>query len=61
MSDRYLLDTGSAGDIVNLRVPTRSRFREAERRGDHVGITTSVLGELWAGVEYSNTRTANAL
>jgi len=57
---RYLLDTGIASDYVNRRHGVYERAWEARARGDRIGITTSVLGELWYGVEFSQTRARNA-
>ena len=56
---RFLLDTGIAGHYVHRR---KGVFEHAERRaarGDHIGICVPVLGELYFGAEYSETRARN--
>lgn len=58
---RYLLDTGIASDYVNRRHGVYRLANEAVRRGHRVGITVPVLGELWAGVEGSQTRQQNRI
>jgi len=56
---RYLLDTGSAGDYLFRRHDTPARVRQAQARGDRVGICLPVLGELWAGIELSESKAKN--
>jgi tRNA(fMet)-specific endonuclease VapC len=56
---RYLLDTGSASDLINHRGEAHAKAREAVARGDRVGIGMPVLGELYAGVELSASREKN--
>ena len=56
---RYLLDTGVAAALINRRGHVQTRAREASRRGDRLGISTPVLGELLGGIEYSNNPEAN--
>jgi tRNA(fMet)-specific endonuclease VapC len=56
---RYLLDTGAAADWIARQGPTLARFRAALASGDRIGICPPVLGELWAGVEGSQTRDRN--
>jgi tRNA(fMet)-specific endonuclease VapC len=56
---RYLLDTGSAGDFINRRGSCWARARAAVAGGDRVGTTMPVVGELYAGVELSQTRDVN--
>jgi predicted nucleic acid-binding protein len=56
---RFLLDTNSAGDYVSRRHETWEKARQAEARGDRVGICVPVLGELWAGIELSKTKERN--
>lgn len=58
---RYLLDTGVASDYVNRRNSVYRLANEAVRRGDRVGISVPVLGELWAGVEGSQTSQRNRI
>jgi tRNA(fMet)-specific endonuclease VapC len=57
---RYLLDTGIASDYINRRRGVYERAREARTQGHRIGITTPVLGELWYGIESSDTRARNA-
>ena len=56
---RYLLDTGSASDTIFRRRGTHDRVKEARTAGHRIGIGLPVLGELYAGVEYSTTRDHN--
>ena len=56
---RYLLDTGIAQDFINDRRGVRARVDVARQEGGRIGICTPVLGELWAGVEGSETRDKN--
>ena len=53
---RYLLDTNAASDRVFRRKGVHERVKTARKAGDRIGI---VLGELFAGVEYSSTRDKN--
>jgi tRNA(fMet)-specific endonuclease VapC len=57
---QYLLDTGIAQHFINGRRGVRKQVDEHRKRGAHIGICIPVLGELWAGVEGSNTRDKNA-
>src|ERR1022692_4100137 len=56
---RYLLDTGIAQDFICDRRGIRERVDAARKIGDRVGICTPVLGELWSGVECSESRDKN--
>jgi tRNA(fMet)-specific endonuclease VapC len=56
---RYVLDTGSAADWIHRRGLIRERSQQAVQAGGRIGICTPVLGELWAGVEFSQTRERN--
>jgi tRNA(fMet)-specific endonuclease VapC len=56
---RFLLDTGIASDYINRRLGVFERASDAIARGDRVGTSSPVLGELWAGVQHSNTRDPN--
>lgn len=56
---RYLLDTGIAQDFMNDRHGVRPRVDAARRQGHRIGICMPVLGELWAGVEGSESREKN--
>ena len=56
---RYLLDTGSASDTIFRRRGTPDRVKKARTAGHRIGIGLPVLGELYAGVEYSTTREHN--
>ncbi len=56
---RYLLDTGPAQQFVNNTGGIRQAADRERRRGHRIGICTPVLGELWSGVEGSDTRDEN--
>lgn len=56
---RYLLDTGIAGYLVAKQKGVDGRVRQAVLQGNRVGICMPVLGELWAGVEGSDSRDRN--
>jgi tRNA(fMet)-specific endonuclease VapC len=56
---RYLLDTGIAGHFVYRRKGVFERAERKSKRGDHIGICVPVLGELYFGVEYSDSRERN--
>ncbi len=56
---RYLLDTGIASDYINRRCGVYDRVRAGRLQGHRIGIATPVLGELFAGVEASETRDRN--
>jgi tRNA(fMet)-specific endonuclease VapC len=56
---RYLLDTGIAQDFVNDRRGVRARADAERLQGNRIGICTPVLGELWSGVEGSESRDKN--
>jgi tRNA(fMet)-specific endonuclease VapC len=56
---RYLLDTGIMGDFINRRRGVDVRASQARRRGDRIGTCLPVLGELFFGVELSQTRDRN--
>ena len=56
---RYLLDSGIAGHFINSRHGVRRRVQEEVRRGNTIGICVPVLGELYFGVEKSETREKN--
>jgi len=56
---RYLLDTGIAQDFINDRKGVRTRVDAARKLGNRIGICTPVLGELWSGVEGSESREMN--
>lgn len=58
---RYILDSGIASDFVNRRRGVFEQARSAVARGDRIGITTPVLGELWAGIHLSATYERNRL
>ena len=56
---RYLLDTGVAADFVFRRKHVPESVEKLVQSGSRVGVCTPVLGELWAGVEYSKTQHRN--
>jgi tRNA(fMet)-specific endonuclease VapC len=57
--NRFLLDTGIASDYVNRRAGVFERASESVRSGARLGISSPVLGELWAGVRYSDSPDRN--
>lgn len=56
---RYLLDTGIMGDLINNRHSMRFRIKQARQRGAKIGTCEPVVGELFFGVEHSQTRDQN--
>jgi tRNA(fMet)-specific endonuclease VapC len=50
---RYLLDSGIASALINRRGLVPSRVRAARLRGDRIGLSTPVLGELIGGIQNS--------
>src|SRR5437667_7364141 len=52
---RYLLDTGAAADTIFRRFGVHERVKDARAAGHPIGIGLPVLGELYAGIEYSAT------
>ena len=58
---KYLLDTNTVIALLNDRpADVRVRFREIQREGGWVGISSVVLFELWFGAAWSERRTENA-
>jgi tRNA(fMet)-specific endonuclease VapC len=55
----FLLDTNSAQDFSHRRHGVVERADVERRWGNRLGICTPVLGELWAGVQASDTRDKN--
>jgi tRNA(fMet)-specific endonuclease VapC len=50
----YLLDTNAVVALLRNRpVRVRERYREAEKSGDYLALSSVVLFELWYGVEKS--------
>lgn len=50
----YLLDTNTAVALLRNRpAGVRERYREAEKSGDYLAVSSVVLFELWYGVEKS--------
>ena len=56
---RYLLDTNAAADTMFRRRGVPERFKAARAAGHELGIGIPVLGEFYAGVEFSKSREAN--
>jgi tRNA(fMet)-specific endonuclease VapC len=56
---RLMLDTGVASDFIIRRRNVHEKVREAASRGINVGIALPAIGELFAGVELSQTRDKN--
>lgn len=59
MRRHYLLDTGIAQDFQANRLHVRTRAIQERKLGHRIGVCVPVLGELWAGVEYSSSRNRN--
>jgi tRNA(fMet)-specific endonuclease VapC len=50
----YLLDTNAVVALLrNKPVAVRERYRQAEKAGDYLALSSVVLFELWYGVEKS--------
>jgi tRNA(fMet)-specific endonuclease VapC len=56
---RYLLDTNAAADAMFRRRGVPERVKAARAAGHDIGIGIPVLGELYAGVEFSASRDRN--
>jgi tRNA(fMet)-specific endonuclease VapC len=56
---RFLLDTGIAGHYIDRRHGVYDYARSVVKTGAVIGIGVPVLGELWSGVELSETRERN--
>ena len=56
---RYLLDTCAMGDLINRRKGVHERARAARLGGARLGTCIPVLGELFFGIEFSQTRAEN--
>lgn len=56
---RYLLDTNAAADAMFRRRGIPERLKQARAAGHDIEIGIPVLGELYAGVEFSASRDYN--
>ena len=56
---RYLLDTNAAANAIFRRRGLHERVKATREAGHDIGIGIPVLGELYAGVEYSRSRDHN--
>lgn len=56
---RYLLDTNAAADAMFRRRGIPERMKQTREAGHDIGIGIPVLGELYAGVEFSASRDHN--
>lgn len=56
---RLMLDTGVAGDYIFRRKDVYERVREFATKGIKIGIAMPAIGELFAGVEHSQSRERN--
>jgi tRNA(fMet)-specific endonuclease VapC len=56
---RYLLDTGIMGHFINHRRGVDEQVREARNSGATIGTCLPVIGELFYGVEASQSRDLN--
>jgi tRNA(fMet)-specific endonuclease VapC len=58
---RLLLDTGILGDLINHRNGVHERAKAARSEGARVGTCLPVVGELFFGIAYSQSRDENRL
>lgn len=58
---RLLLDTGTVGDLINRRKGVEQRAKVARPEGARLGTYLPVVGELFFGIEYSQTRDENRI
>jgi tRNA(fMet)-specific endonuclease VapC len=56
---RYLLDTNAMGDFINRRRGVDERARERRKTGAKIGTCMPVIGELFFGIEHSQSRERN--
>jgi tRNA(fMet)-specific endonuclease VapC len=56
---RYLLDTNAAADAIFRRRGVPERVKATRAAGHDVGMGIPVLGELYAGAEFSASRNHN--
>ena len=56
---RYLLDTGAASDYIHNRGNTLAKARAVQATGCRIGVGMPTVGELYAGIELSATKTKN--
>lgn len=56
---RYILDTNALADFINHRHGVDDRVREAKRHGARIGTCVPVVGELFYGLELSESRDEN--
>jgi tRNA(fMet)-specific endonuclease VapC len=56
---RYLLDTGIISDFMNRRRGVDVQGRQAQQQGSRIGTCLPVVGELFAGIELSESRDKN--
>lgn len=56
---RYLLDTGAASDYIHNRGNTFAKARAAQAAGGRIGVGMPTVGELYAGIELSATKSKN--
>jgi len=59
MSRRYMLDSNAMSDFINHRRGVDGRVRAAKLRGAVIGTCDPIVGELYYGVENSDTRDFN--
>jgi len=57
----YLLDTNHASKFLNGEESLRGRIESARQTGDHVGISVTVLGELYYAAYASKHRGENVI
>jgi tRNA(fMet)-specific endonuclease VapC len=58
---RYLFDSNALNAFCNRREPFFTRAKAAVSRGDRLGTCEPVIGELYAGLEFSASKDANLI
>jgi len=56
---RFLLDSCAMGDLINRRKGVHERARAVRLGGSSLGTCIPVIGELFFGIEFSQTRDEN--
>lgn len=59
MSRKYLLDANAVGDYIHKRRGVYARAEAARKTGARLGTCPPVVGEMYAGVEGSQSRDRN--
>lgn len=59
MSRKYLLDANAVGDLIGELRGVKASADEARKRGARLGTCPPIVGEMFAGVEGSQSRDRN--